>query len=458
MNRPPLPAKIIAGESGKFVACGTGSEFAKCRFITRPFMTDLFSPLTLPNGSVIANRICKAAMEENMADAGQLPGKALENLYARWAKGKPGLILTGNVMVDPRALTGPGGVVLQKNTLDDPDAQARFTRWAKTAKTDNPAGQVWMQISHPGRQVYASQGTQAVSASATKVSMPGFDKMFAPARALTTDEIKAQISRFADTAFAAKMSGFDGVEIHAAHGYLVAQFLSPLTNLRDDDWGGALKNRARFLLEIVRAVRAATGPDFGVGVKLNSADFQRGGFDVDDARQVVTWLNAESVDLVELSGGSYESSAMMGHSEDGRVSSTAAREMYFIDFAKDIIAAADMPIMVTGGVTKLTTAIAAMETGVDMVGIARSMAYAPNLPDNWKSGRASEVRLPRLTWKNKTLAALGSMSLTKEQLHTMGAGKPPKPGQNAVMAIIKDRLRIARLTKRYKAWLKTQDI
>ena len=393
-----------------------------------------------------------------MADAEQLPGQALSTLYARWAKGKPGLVLTGNVMVDPRALTGPGGVVLQKNTLSDPDARRRFEDWALAAKTENPDGQIWMQISHPGRQVYAAQGTQPVSASATKVSMPGFDKLFAPAKAMTQADITEQISRFADTAAAAKSAGFDGVEIHAAHGYLVAQFLSPLTNLREDEWGGSLDNRSRFLLEIVRAVRAAVGADFGVGVKLNSADFQRGGFDVDDARQVVTWLNKESVDLVELSGGSYESSAMMGSSEDGRVTSTAAREMYFIDFAKDIIAAADMPIMVTGGVTKLVTARAAIADGVDMIGIARAMAYAPNLPDNWQAGRSSEVRLPRLSWKNKTLAALGSMALTKEQLHIMGAGKPPKSGQNAVIAIIKDRLRVRKLTKRYKAWLQTQSL
>lgn len=393
-----------------------------------------------------------------MAEAGQLPGKGLHTLYARWAKGKPGLILTGNVMVDPRALTGPGGVVLQKGTLDDEDARSRFESWAKAAKTDNPGGQVWVQISHPGRQVYASQGTQAVSASATKVSMEGAEKMFAPARAMTEAEIHEQIRRFADTAAASQSACFDGVEIHAAHGYLVAQFLSPLTNLREDQWGGSLENRARFLLEIVRAVRAATGPTFGVGIKLNSADFQRGGFDTNDALEVVKMLNSEAVDMVELSGGNYESAAMAGISDDGRVTSTAAREMYFIDFAGDIIKAANMPIMVTGGVTKLETAQSAMETGVDMVGIARAMAYAPNLPDNWKNGRASEVHMPQLTWKNKLLVVLGSMSLTKEQLHIMAAGKPPKPNQNAIMAIIKDRLRLSKLTKRYKKWLPTQTV
>lgn len=417
-------------------------------------MTDIFDPLTLPNGQVFLNRLCKAAMEENMAEPGQIPGQQLETLYSTWGEGAPGLILTGNVMVDPKALTGPGGVVLQKSTLDDPQVRARFERWSAAAKAHG--SKVWMQISHPGRQVYASQGTEAVSASATKVNMAGAEKMFATARALTGDEIKAMIMRFADTAEAAQSCGFDGVEIHAAHGYLAAQFLSPLTNLRGDEWGGPLENRARFLLEIIRAVRARVGADFGVGVKLNSADFQTGGFDVEDARRVVDWLNAEGVDLVELSGGSYESAAMMGMSDDGRVSSTAAREMYFIDFAADIAKTARMPIMVTGGVTKKATAADALGSGaVDMVGIARAYAYAPHLAKDWREG-AEAVALPVIGFKNKLLAALGTMSLTKTQLFLLAAGKAPKPGSNALLSIIKDRIRISKKTKLYKTWLSSQ--
>jgi len=419
-------------------------------------MSDLFSPLTLPNGSTVSNRICKAAMEENMSETGQVPGTALHTLYARWAKGRPGLILSGNVMVDPYALTGPGGIVLEKGTLDAPAIREKFETWARVGRPEG--GQFWLQISHPGRQVYASQGTQPVSASATKVAMPGLEKMFTEAKALTADEVRAQITRFADTAEAAQSAGFDGVEIHAAHGYLVAQFLSPLTNLRDDEWGGSLENRARFLLEIIRAVRTRVGAKFGVGVKLNSADFQRGGFDLEDARQVVEWLSAESVDLVELSGGSYESAAMMGNSEDGRVSSTAAREMYFVDFAKDISEAANMPIMVTGGVTKLTTAKNAMNAGgVDIVGIARAMAYAPNLPADWKAEQSAQIALPQVGWKNKTLAALAGMSLTKEQLHLMGDGKDPRAKQRPILAVIKDRMRVSKQTKRYKAWLAAKE-
>jgi len=416
-------------------------------------MTDLiFSPLTLPNGQVIPNRICKAAMEENMAEHGQVPGEALVNLYQAWADGGAGLILTGNVMISPTALTGPGGVVLENGTLADPDLNARFKRWADAGKSGG--AKFYMQISHPGRQVFATQGTPPVSASATKVAMPGLDTMFDQARALTGDEILGLIKRFSDTAAQAERAGFDGVEIHAAHGYLVAQFLSPLTNLREDEWGGSLENRARFLLEIVRAVRARVEPGFGVAVKLNSADFQRGGFDISDARQVVEWLSREPVDFVELSGGNYESAAMMGMSDDGRADSTAEREMYFIDFAKDITESATMPIMVTGGVTKLETARSALATGnVDIIGIARAFGFNPSLPKDWQAGQNTDVAIRQVTWKKKPLRALANMALTKEQLYSLGDGKGVKQKQRPILTSIKQQIRQARQTKRYKKWL-----
>lgn len=388
-----------------------------------------------------------------MAEAGQVPGEALINLYTQWAAGGPGLILTGNVMVAPDAMTGPGGVYLGKGVLDDENLRAIFGRWAKAGKSGG--AQFYMQISHPGRQVYATMGTDVVSASNTRVKMDGpAAKMFVEARALSSEEVKAIVTRFADTAEAAKSAGFDGVEIHSAHGYLVAQFLSPLTNRRKDKWGGVLENRARFLLEIVRAVRSRVGDDFGVAVKLNSADFQRGGFDVDDARQVVEWLNGEAVDFVELSGGSYESAAMMGMSDDGRAQSTKDREMYFIDFARDISASARMPLMVTGGVTKRATAEAALEGGdIDIVGIARAFGFNANIPDDWKNDNNLEVALPVIKSKNKTFLALAGMALTKENLYRMGTGAKPRKKQNALWAVIKGQIRQAKQTKRYKKWL-----
>lgn len=424
----------------------------------------IFVPLTLPNGVTVQNRLCKAAMEENMADAGQVPGEALVNLYSAWSNAAtagdagPGITLSGNVMVDPTAMTGPGGVVLQAGTLDNPTLRGQFERWAKAGKAGG--SKFVMQISHPGRQLFAAMGVEPVSASATKVTLDGMaDKMFTPARALTEDEIRGQIRRFGETALAAQAAGFDGVQIHAAHGYLVAQFLSPLTNQREDAWGGPLENRARFLLEIVRSIRDRVNADFIVGVKLNSADFQKGGFDIADSEQVVDWLNAEAVDFVEVSGGSYESSAMMGNSEDGRLeTSTAKRELYFFDFAKRISKIANMPVMVTGGVTKRETAESALtDAGVAMVGIGRAFAYNPTLVADWREDRAIEITIGSANWKNKALGSLAGMAMTKQQLYRLGDGLAIKPKQNALFAFIGSQMKTSRLTKRYKAWLATQN-
>ena len=416
-------------------------------------MSHIFIPLTLPNGQSIPNRLCKAAMEENMAEAGQVPGQALVNLYQQWADGGVGLILTGNVMIAPDAMTGPGGVYLGAETLAQGDNKARFETWAKAGKSGG--AKIYMQISHPGRQVYATQGTQPVSASATKVKMEGpAEKMFTTARALTSDEIRGVIKRFADTAHAAELCGFDGVEVHAAHGYLLAQFLSPLTNLREDEWGGPLENRARLLLEVIREIRARVDPGFGVSVKLNSADFQRGGYDIGDAKQVVDWLNGEEVDFVELSGGSYESAAMMGMADDGRAQSTKDREMYFLDFAKDIGATANMPLMVTGGVTKRETAENALAEGdVEIIGIARAMGYNANLPNDWKAGKNLHVPLPVVTWKNDLFKGLANMAMTKMNLYRMGDGHPPKAAPRPLMSTIKQQMKQSAQTKRYKRWL-----
>ena len=395
-----------------------------------------------------------------MAEAGQVPGRALINLYEAWANAKtasdtgPGLILSGNVMVDPTAMTGPGGVLLEAGSLDTPAVRQNFEDWATAGKAGG--SKFVMQISHPGRQVYANMGVEPVSASATKVTLGGMaDKMFGPARALSEDEIRGLIRRFAETALAAQAAGFDGVQVHSAHGYLVAQFLSPLTNLREDAWGGPLENRARFLLEIIRAIRDRVNSDFIVGVKLNSADFQRGGFDIADSEQVVDWLNGEAVDFVEISGGSYESAAMMGNSEDGRVeSSTAKRELFFFDFAKRISQTARMPLMVTGGVTKRATAENALEeAGVDLVGVARAFAYNPSLAADWRAGKATEIQISRANWKDKAMASLAGMAMTKQQLYRLGDGMPIKRKQNALLALLGQQIKTGKLTKRYKAWL-----
>ena len=429
-------------------------------------MSDLFKPLTLPCGHVIPNRIAKGAMEENMADqtglpagVGQVPGERLVNLYSAWADGGAGMLITGNVMVDERALTGPGAVVLKADTLDNPDVRARFERWAQAGKRGGTS--LIMQISHPGRQLYAAQGVEAVSASDSQLDMGSetLSNLFAPARAMTDGEIRGMIRRFGETALAAQACGFDGVEVHAAHGYLLAQFLSPLTNRRDDEWGGPLENRARFLLEIVRTIRDRVGPDFVIGVKLNSADFQKGGFDVDDATQVVQWLGGEPVDFVEISGGTYESAAMMGDSQDGRISqSTVEREAYFLEFAKDIAAASKMPLMVTGGITRRDTADRVIATeGVDLVGIARGLIITPDLPNRWKAGDEIAGPVQTVRWKNPALRSLANMALAKANLRRMSEGQKPKRKINPILASLIQQKNQIQQTKRYKAWLESLD-
>ena len=413
----------------------------------------LFSPLTLQSGKVLPNRIAKAAMEENMSAEGQLPGKDLENLYRAWAEGNPGLILTGNVMVAPDAMTGPGGIYLGRETLDDPEVKARFKSWAEAGKSGGSA--FYMQISHPGRQVYANLKTDIVSPSSTKVDMPGpAAKMFTTSRALESNEIEKLIERFADTAVAAEQAGFDGVQVHAAHGYLIAQFLSPLTNLRDDQWGGPLENRARFLLEIIRAVKERTSDSFGVAVKLNSADFQKGGFDVDDATQVVQWLNEYNLDFVEISGGSYESAAMAGAAQDDNPSSTMLREIYFIEFAEKIQSVANMPLMVTGGITQLETAEKAMASGaVEIVGIARAFGFNPHIANDWSKRSNTTVKLPEVKSENKVFRTLAGMSMTKLNLYAMGNGRKPKKTMNPLLSVIRMQIKQARQTSRYRKWL-----
>jgi 2,4-dienoyl-CoA reductase-like NADH-dependent reductase (Old Yellow Enzyme family) len=204
----------------------------------------------------------------------------------------------------------------------------------------------------------------------------------------------------------------------------------------------------------VKAVRAKVSSGFCVSVKLNSADFQKGGFSLEDAKWVTQQLNPLGVDLLELSGGNYESPAMQGQTDD---SSTSKREAYFIDFAREIAAEASMPIMVTGGIYRKATAEAALvragnAAGVEVLGIGRAMSYVPDLPNQWRAGKLTEVAMPEVTWKNKTMAGLATMAVIKRQLSFLAAGKRPKMGVSPFLSIIRDQMKTGKLTKRYKAW------
>jgi len=414
---------------------------------TNQTISPLFEPLVLPNGQTVPNRIAKAAMEENMASSTHLPSDALLTLYDQWAKGGAGMLLTGNVMVAADAVTGPGGVI-----LDEKQPLAPFEQWARRGKSGG--GVIWMQINHPGRQVFAATNEEAIAPSAIGVDMGDMSKLFTKPRAMTEADIAKVIEQFAQTSLLAEQAGFDGVQIHAAHGYLLSQFLSPLTNRRSDKWGGKIENRARILIEIVKAVRGKVSPEFCVGVKLNSADFQKGGFEAKDAIAVVRMLNDLPVDLVEISGGSYESPAMHGKPQK---ESTRKREAYFIDFARDIQSEATMPIMVTGGIRRREVAEDALTSkggrgGVAMVGIAQALAFHPDLVNLWKRSE-HVVTLPDINFKKQGIASAARMGVAKYQLRRVGKGRAPKKSVWPVWALITQQLLTKRRNRQYREWL-----
>ena len=400
----------------------------------------VFTSVTLPSGLVLKNRLVKAAMEENLADADLTPSQVLKNCYNAWAKGGVGLIITGNVMVDHLAMTGPGGLALEHNTDITP-----FAELARLGQQND--SKIVMQINHPGRQVFKKMGGKVLSASNVALSMGKHSHLFGQPKAMTHNEIDDVIERFTNTALQAQKAGFDGVQIHAAHGYLLAQFLSPLTNKRDDKYGGSLENRARLLTEITQKIKASCANNFSVSVKLNSADFQRGGFEPSDAQAVINLLSDLNIDFVELSGGSYEAPAMQGKTADER---TLAREAYFLEFAKTISEQSSIPIMTTGGISRLSVANNVIDSGVALAGIATALAYKPDLVSIWQNQPEFIPAAPNVQIKDKTIAGLATMALVKRQIRRMGQGKAAKENASAVFTLIYDQIRSLKLTKRYK--------
>lgn len=340
----------------------------------------LESSLTLSCGVTLSNRLAKAAMTEGLADTRNRPTKRHQTLYHRWAANGLGLQISGNIQIDRTALERAGNIV-----LDGAEDDAALTALQLTTNAARRGGgHFWAQISHAGRQTPKAINPNPPAPSAVKLDLPGGN--FGTPRALAESEIEDLIGRFAHAAEVCRAHGFTGVQIHAAHGYLISQFLSPKANIRTDDWGGSLENRARFLIETIRATRQAVGPDFPISVKLNSADFQKGGFAFEDCLQVVEWLNAEGVDLLEISGGSYEQPSMMGQEgilepvvDSDKRESTKAREAYFTRYAAAVAKVAKMPLMVTGSFrTRAGMEAALAEGSAHVIGLGRPLCGAPD--------------------------------------------------------------------------------
>lgn len=386
----------------------------------------LSTPIVLPSGQRLPNRIAKSAMSERVATSDGRVSEGLVRLYARWAESGAGLLVTGNVMVDARALGESGNVVVE----DERDL-AGLRAWADAAKAGG--AKIWMQINHPGRQSPRTLSPAPVAPSA--VRLRGAGPAFATPRALERREIEEIVARFATTARIAERAGFDGVQIHGAHGYLVSQFLSPLANLRDDDWGGDATRRMRFLLEIVRAVRATVRPGFAVGLKLNSADFQRGGFTEEESMAVLEAVGAEGLDLIEVSGGTYESAKMFEETVPARESSRR-REAFFLDYVERARARIATPILLTGGLRTREGMEGALAAGVDVIGLARPMAVQPDLPAAILAGRAEHAAPVRIATGIASLDALLQGAWYQLQLDRMGRGLEPDPRASRVRALL----------------------
>ena len=352
----------------------------------------LETALTLPCGVIIPNRICKAAMTEGLATPKGLPSAELNRLYELWSDGGAGILLSGNIQVDADHLERPGNVIVDR--IPDNEMQAALASWAQ-AGTRN-GNHFWAQISHAGRQTQTNVNKHPKAPSAVAVGLPG--GQFGEPVALTAAEIVDITERFGICAKACQEAGFTGVQVHAAHGYLLSQFLSPRTNLRTDNYGGPLENRARALLQVVAAIRQAVGPNFPIAVKLNSADFQKGGFEFADSIQVAKWLEEASVDVIEISGGTYEQPQLLGVegveevAEQEVKASTVAREAYFVDFALAMQEEVSIPLMVTGGFRRKQAMEEALANGADIIGIGRPMCVMTDAPNQLFAGLAE---LPR---------------------------------------------------------------
>ncbi|WP_434321789.1 NADH:flavin oxidoreductase/NADH oxidase family protein [Haemophilus influenzae] len=378
----------------------------------------LFTPFTFPNGKTAKNRIFKSAMEEQLAQHDQ-PSEKLIRLYDTWAKGGAGVLVTGNVMV---AESGKGSI--KDVVISDDRSLEMLKKWAKAGMQNDTL--LIMQINHAGKQAPAVVNKTPLAPSA--VPLVGMDGFINPPRELSANEINRLIQLFVQTSEIAEQAGFSGVQIHAAHGYLISQFLSPHHNRRQDQWGGSLENRMRFLLETYTAIRAAVGKDFLVGIKLNSADFQKGGFDESESVRVVQKLSEMGIDFIEVSGGNYESPQMLAAKD-----STRKREAFFIDYAEKARAVSQAPLIITGGFRSQSAMEDALSSGhLDLV---------PDLANKMQNGTYQTVQTDRIktgvAFVDKKAGAMLEMNWYMTQMDLIGQGKQPDSKLSAWKVLLK---------------------
>ncbi|WP_055442313.1 NADH:flavin oxidoreductase/NADH oxidase family protein [Lacinutrix himadriensis] len=374
--------------------------------------------MILPNGVILSNRIAKSAMSENLSNKRHEPTPVLINAYKAWAKSGAGLLITGNIMIDSEAIGEPRNVVVQ-----DRKNMEALKEWAASVKGTNT--QLWAQINHPGRQAMEQINSTLKAPSAVALKTGGRKNTTKKIpEVLSESEILDIIEAFAETSIILKEAGFSGVQIHGAHGYLVSQFLSPYTNIRTDKWGGSLENRARFVVEVYRKIRERVGNDFPIGIKLNSTDFQKGGFSEEESMEVVKILSKEGMDLIEISGGTYEAPAMMGK----RKASTIQREAYFIDYIEKVRKVTTTPLMLTGGfrtVSVMQDAVASNQ--LDIIGLARPFAVFPNIGNEILNETRTDFTSNIKKTGVKELDGMMNIIWYEAQIKRMGQGKAPNP-------------------------------
>lgn len=377
----------------------------------------LNTPLQLPCGAVLQNRLCKAAMTERLSNKDYAPNDEHFQLYDTWADSNSGLMISGNVLIDKRHMESAGNIV-----VDDEGIIPMLQKWT-TIATKN-GHHFWVQINHSGRQTSRLTNMHPHSASDVQLHKMGF---FGKPKAMTESHIEEVIRGFVRAADICKKGGFTGVQIHAAHGYLLSQFLSPITNKRRDQWGGSLENRSRLLRSIVREVRDKVGAEYPISVKLNSADFQRGGFTEEESLEVVQMLATEKIDLLEISGGTYEQVEFFTRSKQDIKASTRRREAYFLDFASKVRQLTQLPLMVTGGFRSYAFAEEALQNGeLDVVGMARPFLTQPDKINDFLQGRHSAFPDPKIRTGIKMLEDSAEAGFYALQILRLGKGKQVK--------------------------------
>jgi len=352
------------------------------------------------SGRTAPSRFMKGAMTERLSSWDQedttkrgIPSDELVHLYKAWGKAGYGVVLSGNLLVDLESLEAPGNIIINAKQADIERRDAQLKKLIDGAKAD---GALFLaQLSHAGRQVQDVLNPHPVSASDVGIEGQVMGMSFAKPTPLTAQGIEDVIEQFVHAADVVHKLGGDGIQLHGAHGYLLAQFLATRTNLRTDKYGGSLENRARIIYEIFEGIKKRVNdPSFVLGIKLNSVEFSEGGFQPEEAAQVCAHLESLGVDVIELSGGTYESLAFT-HKRD----STKRREAFFLEFASQIRKhVSKSKIWVTGGFRSAKAMVDAIQDGsTDGVGIARPATVTPvDLPRKLFTGevdRAPETKL-----------------------------------------------------------------